>query len=709
MNILNALILNQNVEEDLQQFEKIVVDERPFDHQVEFGEDSSDYGGSDEMGSVESSYTDDEAHVPKPKRKTPKFKTYRRETDLRHPDMTLGLKFSSMKECREAIREFSICTGKPLAFKVNQPHRVKVECKGVEATKCQFLLCAGFVGEKGPTIRVKQYVQEHSCGRLTSNCFDTSTWLAARFDQEIRLNPKIKIGDFITTVKNTYGIIVTKDQVYKARQKAANSIKGSIEEQYGMLRDYGEELMRVNPGTTVIIKTEVRNEEPIFLRMYVCYGALKTAFAIAELENRDSWTWFLDIFVVDMGIQNDGTNWVFISDKHKGLEAAIKDLVSSAEHRHCVKHFYNNFKGAGHAGLGLKQTMWGAAKSTTIPWFEAEMDMLFKQSKEACDWFQEPGRSPNHWSISHFTIAPKCDILLNNLYEAFNSAIIPARDQPILIMLERLRIYLMLRMAKQREKRWTQEAGPRIFDIVEKNKKDGDLCIVDISIRGHYEVTHLHGRKFYVDLERKTCSCRKWNLCGIPCYHAIASICWMQRNPLYYVHSYYKRASYDRAYAHYICPMSSQDLWPKTGQTAIRPLKIRKQAGRPKKSRIKEQGEILKGATKLPRYDVIVICRVCGGEGHNRTSCLQGLRGGRVGIGGVHGGRVGRGGRIGRGGKVGRGGAEGGRAGRGGRGTPNQQGSLVPSAASSSRVINQGGHARQASCDSSVPGRTWRL
>ncbi|XP_004301839.1 PREDICTED: uncharacterized protein LOC101292714 [Fragaria vesca subsp. vesca] len=275
-----------NVEEDLKQFEKIVVDERPYDHHVEFGEDSSDYEGSDDLGSVDSSSSDDETQVRRLKRNTPKFKTYRREIDLRRPQITLGLEFPSMKEC--------------------------------------------FVGKKGPTVRVKEFVPEHSCGRITSNWFASSTWLASRFDQEIRLNPKMKVGDFITIVKDKYGIIVTKDQVYKARQKAGKSIQGSIEEQYGLLREYGEELMRVNPGTTMKFKTELRNDEPVFLRMYVCYGALKTgflegcrtvvgldgchikgphkgqllsavgidanngmfpiAFAVAEIENRDSWT-----------------------------------------------------------------------------------------------------------------------------------------------------------------------------------------------------------------------------------------------------------------------------------------------------------------------------------------------------------------------------------------------------------------------------------
>lgn len=71
-------------------------------------------------------------------------------------------------------------------------------------------------------------------------------------------------ADFITMVANNYGIIVTKDQYYKAKQKSAERIHGGIEEQYGLLWNYAEELKRINPGSTVKILPQLRNEEPIF-------------------------------------------------------------------------------------------------------------------------------------------------------------------------------------------------------------------------------------------------------------------------------------------------------------------------------------------------------------------------------------------------------------------------------------------------------------
>lgn len=54
----------------------------------------------------------------------------------------------------------------------------------------------------------------------------------------------------------------------------------------------------------------------------------------------------------DLELKND-FSYTFISDKQKGLLDAVKDLLPNAEHRHCARHMYNNFKGDGHIGIEL--------------------------------------------------------------------------------------------------------------------------------------------------------------------------------------------------------------------------------------------------------------------------------------------------------------------------------------------------------------------
>ncbi|ONI27070.1 hypothetical protein PRUPE_1G066000 [Prunus persica] len=210
------------------------------------------------------------------------------------------------------------------------------------------------------------------------------------------------------------------------------------------------------------------------------------------------------MFPIAFGARN---GWVIITDKQKVLRKATEDLVSSAKHRHCVRHRHANFRTPGHCNLALRQILWAATRATIVPWWEAEMEKIRDLSRKAYKWLDD--RPANHWSISHFKTSPKCDMLLNNLCECFNYAISEARDKPILTMLERLRSYLVLRMARQREMQWTQKVRLGIVMIMEKPLNESGSCIAQHAGRRKYEVMHKLGGQYVVDLNRHTCSCRK--------------------------------------------------------------------------------------------------------------------------------------------------------------------------------------------------------
>ncbi|XP_022632658.1 uncharacterized protein LOC106780256 [Vigna radiata var. radiata] len=48
---------------------------------------------------------------------------------------------------------------------------------------------------------------------------------------------------------------------------------------------------------------------------------------------------------------------------------------------------------------------------------------------------------PRYWSRSRFTTTVKCDTLVNNMSEAFNSVLVHTRSKPIITMLEEIRLY----------------------------------------------------------------------------------------------------------------------------------------------------------------------------------------------------------------------------------------------------------------------------
>ena len=66
------------------------------------------------------------------------------------------------------------------------------------------------------------------------------------------------------------------------------------------------------------------------------------------------------------------------------------------------------------------------------------------------------------WCKHAFSFYSKCDVLMNNLSEAFNSTILCARDKPPITMCEFIRTYLMNRIATIRYKltSWQQRVMP---------------------------------------------------------------------------------------------------------------------------------------------------------------------------------------------------------------------------------------------------------
>lgn len=136
----------------------------------------------------------------------------------------------------------------------------------------------------------------------------------------------------------------------------------------------------------------------------------------------------------------------------------------------CLRHLYNNFKGE-FKGLVMKEILWKAARASIVPHFKREMEEMKAVNVKAYDWLCE--RPPVHWSRSHFDTFPKCDILLNNLRESYNSAILKARDQPIIDMLERIRLILTETLHKRRDAmmRAKHPICPKIVKRIEKNER----------------------------------------------------------------------------------------------------------------------------------------------------------------------------------------------------------------------------------------------
>ena len=113
-----------------------------------------------------------------------------------------------------------------------------------------------------------------------------------------------------------------------------------------------------------------------------------------------------------------------------------------------------------------------------------------------------------------------------------------------------------------------------------------------------------------VHLGNMTCGCKKWDLCGIPCQHAISCLNRLGYSVEDYVDKVYTTNNYKKAYSGIIYPMNGHMIWEKSG-LVMKPPTVEKQPGRPKKRRrlempnlVEKESEGVKSLSKKTQLTV---------------------------------------------------------------------------------------------------------
>ena len=106
----------------------------------------------------------------------------------------------------------------------------------------------------------------------------------------MRRQPNMKLKDIQDVVHEKFTLNITAGKANKAREKAREYVDGAHTQQYNQLWEYCEELRRVNPGNTILMKVQTFNKGdltvemdlvcgvPYFERLYVCLEGCKKGF-----------------------------------------------------------------------------------------------------------------------------------------------------------------------------------------------------------------------------------------------------------------------------------------------------------------------------------------------------------------------------------------------------------------------------------------------
>ncbi|XP_072058061.1 uncharacterized protein [Arachis hypogaea] len=403
------------------------------------------------------------------------FSVFRQGARFRELHLEVRMKFNTKWEFKEAVREFTIQEGRWMRFRKNDGKRVRAVCK---VNDCKWVVYASR-DHKDSCWQVKTFFDDHTCPQEDKNRVGNRNWVASKLVK--KKYPDFRNCEATTYFKTKYDLSLNRNYISRALCDARNIVYGDAKEQYAMLRDYGETLLKTNSGSTVQICTKPQpSGDVIFERMYVCLSGCKSELLHEDLGDYKT------------------HGWNFISDMQKGLLPAMKAVMPDVGHRFC--DYMDKIK-------RLNEDAW---------------KYLDKWSREA-------------WTRSQFRHNPKLDSIYNN---ACGFSIQRSKKQwksLYLLFLEVVRMFVMRTMAKNKVKldNYLGLLPPVIKSRLEKVRKESRHWHAIWSGDTGYEKFEVHGRptNYVMDLGKRLCTCQFWMLTGIPCVYVCAALARVNKHP----------------------------------------------------------------------------------------------------------------------------------------------------------------------------------
>ncbi|XP_071727070.1 uncharacterized protein [Rutidosis leptorrhynchoides] len=347
-------------------------------------------------------------------------------------------------------------------------------------------------------------------------------------------------------------------------------------------------------------------------------GILPLAYGIGAGETTDHWAWFFGN--LRDTLQSSGCcieNLTIISDRAAAIAAGISAVFPDVFHALCCRHLLGNLKTKSRRVKSYEWHYWKMCKAYRKSDFEYHYKILCRRLPESTKTLTDVG--VNRWS-RHHADRVRYAYLTSNSAESMNALSVHARKLPVTMLLEFFRASVQQWFWEHRNTAngLTTPVTPYAeHKLGKRNSKSLSWTVKPIS-KTQFEVmdTKKGGK---VNLQEKTCTCKQWQLSGLPCGHvmAVARYCNL-RDVTCHVQDYFTTETYKAAYIDDIQPLDHISEWVDPGKipTVRPPLLQKRQSGRPKSTaRIPSKGED-KDNFKSNRK-----CSRCLQYGHYRSLC----------------------------------------------------------------------------------------
>lgn len=565
----------------------------------------------------------------------------------------VGQEFPNVKAFRNAVKEAAIAQHFELRIIKSDLVRYYAKC----ATEgCPWRIRATKVAD-APTFSVRSIETTHTCGRNVQYRHQQASvdWIVKFIEERLRDNINYKPKDILDDIYEKYGITIPYKQAWRAKERGLMAIYGSSEEGYYLLPSYCEQIRLTNPGSAAEVFTSGADNRfhSLFISLYgsiygflngclpiVCLGAVQLtskymgtlllassydpdgglfplAFGIIDVASDETWKSFLSELHNALELNMERIpQLTFISDGQNGVMDAVKKKFPSCSHAFCVK-FLTETISKEFKNSRLGQLLGKAAGSTTTVGFKEKMAEIEEVSPEASSWLKK--FPPSKWALLYFE-GTRFGHLSSNTDE-YARWVLDTHELSVYQMIERIHTKLMSKFAERRG------ASGLLFSVLTPNAEK--LMAEATSRSSTYKVLRsdevefevLSGeRSHIVNIGTRSCSCRNWQLYGVPCSHAVAAIIFSRKDVYAFVENCFTVASFREAYKVDIHPIPDKVEWVNGGNPCldddiwiVRPPKLRRPPGRPEKKRLRVED--------LTRVKHTVHCSRCNQTGHYKTTC----------------------------------------------------------------------------------------
>ncbi|KAH9667253.1 SWIM-type domain-containing protein [Citrus sinensis] len=429
-------------------------------------------------------------------------------------------------------------------------------------------------------------------------------------------------NDIRADMQQKYGVQLTYQQAYRAREVGLEIVRGNPTESYNLLPKYSHVLTAVNEGTVTHIE---QDGDGNFLYYFVALGSfikdfmqyirpvitvdgthLKglyresmfvatcldgnnqlylLAIGIMDSENNDAWEWFM---MKLHGVIGDRPELVIIFDRCTAIRRAVLKVFQNATHGVCFYHMKGNIK----SQFRMSKALWdqfepafiNAAKAYGHEEFKRQLEGLWMIHSGAADYLENNVGTCN-WARSQFEGRRK------TLQQWFYDRKIVAES-----MSTQLTTWADEIVTKRRtiaERMIVRPVSPHQFQVIGGGLKEG-----------------------LVDLQKKTCSCKVFQLDQLVCAHAIMPCLTHRVDYINLCSEFYTTEWLAMAYAQPVEPVGDVADWEvpdEIQEMQVYPPVEAPPPGRRKDLRIPSAGEDVNRRT--------VRCGQCHELGHNRKRC----------------------------------------------------------------------------------------